>query len=622
MAEKLGLPNANTFKDAHSKRVQKLPGRGGFRTGISLRVPFKSQSSLFGSGSSQDRLMLFVSFPYFGKSSREIQLGAESESVRLLDFKRLGAHSPSGRPRVPRGGRTEIGEILVHQARYMIFDNNTMAVFRSKEDSAKDKVPLHRFQERTGAIRAMIHMIANRMDPELSVAGSLQASLCKIEEDIDQMISETVSPKLEPVRQNSNRTEILTSLNRLSADLFAAITVAGRQIEILQGLHSVFSESYRSETSNREEGSSLRLNLFPKGLVPVPVPVKNPEQIWPNTLDAICGAVQERKSFIKQIEKLVENMDIRRKILIGFLESGHAEKAIDAVKRIEHTIRESQATLAEQDKALLGFTFVTIVFLPLNFCTSYFGMNNIKEFTKDPLSKIDFWNFALPFTTVTLLALILPITWKRGLAVEFRALIMELNLYPRRKRGDIENQSSPTLYLQEETSSRSPGVSQLLYPSIIGSAISTNGMPTTPPQISTDPSPCPESLAQNLAPQGTQRQLPLQDPAAEPPVCPEGPGPRAPVAPTPPRPLSLGQETEIQPVTAPLSVGLLRPPSPCPPSPQPPSPTGTHSTNPAGQASSTSTRDSNTASPPLPTVLEPNISAPPAAPRNPASDTA
>ena len=83
-----------------------------------------------------------------------------------------------------------------------------MATFRSKEDSVKDQAPLHRFQERIGAICAMIHMVTNRMDSELWTLGKLQCSLCKLvslpllwptkpsinfegdqEENIDQMLS-------------------------------------------------------------------------------------------------------------------------------------------------------------------------------------------------------------------------------------------------------------------------------------------------------------------------------------------------------------------------------------------------------------------------------------------------
>lgn len=55
-----------------------------------------------------------------------------------------------------------------------------MATFRSKEDSVRDQVPLHRFQERIGAFRAMVHMIANRMDSEAWTLGVLQNSLCEL----------------------------------------------------------------------------------------------------------------------------------------------------------------------------------------------------------------------------------------------------------------------------------------------------------------------------------------------------------------------------------------------------------------------------------------------------------
>ena len=55
-----------------------------------------------------------------------------------------------------------------------------MATFRSKEDAAKDRVPLHRFQERIGAFRAMTHMIANRAELELQTFEKLQASLRKL----------------------------------------------------------------------------------------------------------------------------------------------------------------------------------------------------------------------------------------------------------------------------------------------------------------------------------------------------------------------------------------------------------------------------------------------------------
>ena len=129
MAKELHLPNPATFWDAHSKRALTLPGRGRFRTGFSLRVPSKNPLELAKPGSSGARITLFVSFPYFGKSSRSIPLAPESESVELLDFKRPGTDAPDRSSVVSEGDKDDKGEILVHQARYMIFDNRKLYFF-------------------------------------------------------------------------------------------------------------------------------------------------------------------------------------------------------------------------------------------------------------------------------------------------------------------------------------------------------------------------------------------------------------------------------------------------------------------------------------------------------------
>ena len=122
MAKELHLPNPATFGDSHSNRVLALPGRERFRTGISLRVSSEKPSELARPGSPEERITLFVSVPYFGKSSSSIQLDPESETVRLFDFKRLGVDVPSRWGVVARE-EDDITEILVHQARYMVFDN-------------------------------------------------------------------------------------------------------------------------------------------------------------------------------------------------------------------------------------------------------------------------------------------------------------------------------------------------------------------------------------------------------------------------------------------------------------------------------------------------------------------
>ena len=142
MAEKFGLQREGetTFMDEYLPRIRELPGSSRFRTGVSLLESFVEQSYLpnpgsleslkSGSshlpkpGSSEDRFILFVSLPYFGRSTEKIPPDPNNESVGLLDFKRLGVDAPSRRA-LAKGEeeRDDIGKILVHQARYMVFDN-------------------------------------------------------------------------------------------------------------------------------------------------------------------------------------------------------------------------------------------------------------------------------------------------------------------------------------------------------------------------------------------------------------------------------------------------------------------------------------------------------------------
>ena len=108
---------------------------------------------------------------------------------------------------------------------------------------------------------------------------------------------------------------LLASLNTLAAALFAAISVAERQITILQDLHGLFLASCRTKIKDYEKGYPLQQSTFHNNVAPIPILSENSEQIWPNTLETIDEAVRERKSFIKRVKELVENMDIRRKIV-------------------------------------------------------------------------------------------------------------------------------------------------------------------------------------------------------------------------------------------------------------------------------------------------------------------
>ena len=123
----------------------------------------------------------------------------------------------------------------------------------------------------------------------------------------------------ERARQNNVRNrkwrrvrDLLTSLNRLSASLFAAISVTERQIAVLQDLHTLFLTKGQAKTKAREGGHPLRQNPSLKDIAPTPILSENHEQLWSGNLVTIDRALRERKSFIQKIKVLVENMGTRR----------------------------------------------------------------------------------------------------------------------------------------------------------------------------------------------------------------------------------------------------------------------------------------------------------------------
>ena len=129
-------------------------------------------------------------------------------------------------------------------------------------------------------------------------------------------LTEKDGRKMDAEDERVQRTRcLLASLNTLAAALFAAISVAERQITILQDLHGLFLTSCRTKIKDYEKGYPLQQSPFYKNIAPIPILSENSEQIWPNTLETIDEAVGERKSFIKNVRELVENMDIRRKIV-------------------------------------------------------------------------------------------------------------------------------------------------------------------------------------------------------------------------------------------------------------------------------------------------------------------
>ncbi|RDW62070.1 hypothetical protein BP6252_11503 [Coleophoma cylindrospora] len=97
------------------------------------------------------------------------------------------------------------------------------------------------------------------------------------------------------------------------------------------------------------------------------------------------------------------------------------ERAEEGLKQTQISIKQTEISL-QQGRSVMLFTIVTILFLPLSFFTSIFGMNN-KEWGDNPLSLHQQFRFMFPVSfTVIILSLLLAFSaWTRALT---RMLVM------------------------------------------------------------------------------------------------------------------------------------------------------------------------------------------------------
>jgi Mg2+ and Co2+ transporter CorA len=73
-------------------------------------------------------------------------------------------------------------------------------------------------------------------------------------------------------------------------------------------------------------------------------------------------------------------------------------------------------------QAILVFTIVTVVFLPLSFITSYLGMNSI-DIRNAAFTQLRFWELAIPLTVIVLLAVWGLVKFKRRLSRGIRSVV-------------------------------------------------------------------------------------------------------------------------------------------------------------------------------------------------------
>ncbi|KAL5373726.1 hypothetical protein DPSP01_012471 [Paraphaeosphaeria sporulosa] len=118
-------------------------------------------------------------------------------------------------------------------------------------------------------------------------------------------------------------------------------------------------------------------------------------------------------SLLKDLDEIKEEADYTHRMLQDLLD----------LKSKAASLAEARST-TKQGQAVMLFTIVTIIFLPLSFFTSYFGQN-VSEFTGDDKnpSSWDLWKVGTPITVIVIAVallialLIMKPDWRRSLVL-------------------------------------------------------------------------------------------------------------------------------------------------------------------------------------------------------------
>ncbi|KAI5851645.1 hypothetical protein DFP73DRAFT_537947 [Morchella snyderi] len=376
-------------------------------------------------------LVLGVSLPYFSLGTFVKE--DEPESFGLSKYMSLGRDQnklESEDNLVSISPETNLKEARVHKALLMVFNNEMIAIFRSKEDGQSGRPPpLFRHQERHGAYRSLITIISNILKcPQKKIFNFFEDKLCEQQYKVTYRMSVRLSTPTDGLGMISN-------LQSLNTDISALNIVVKSQIEILKELRQIYENTFYQE------------NIYDRNAIKIPLLWEMKEQIGPAllTIDKIIG---ERNLFYENLNDLVKGVRKLQKSFSSFIkvematnsangvqnaiqdlgdvkipqqtttivnaiqiqtqETGKTQTHITNAQTIrngEHLETQTKAVIRQHDiiqkqaRVMTALMFITMVFLPLSFFASYLGMNEGWVHRARSEHTI-FWAISAPITLV------------------------------------------------------------------------------------------------------------------------------------------------------------------------------------------------------------------------------
>jgi hypothetical protein len=113
---------------------------------------------------------------------------------------------------------------------------------------------------------------------------------------------------------------------------------------------------------------------------------------------------QKLTHVISEIASIIDDAAYTHTMLLNLL---NIKSSVASLAEAQSAKKEAQAATT-QGRAVMLFTIITVIFLPLSFFTSYYGQN-VKELTGDENnpSTWDLWRVAMPITIVVIVVALL-----------------------------------------------------------------------------------------------------------------------------------------------------------------------------------------------------------------------
>ncbi|KAF8247252.1 hypothetical protein K440DRAFT_661546 [Wilcoxina mikolae CBS 423.85] len=225
---------------------------------------------------------LFVSLPYLG----DVPYNSENpESVRLSDFDGVTVNGTDGAISAPVEG-----ELVVHQARFIVYNNTTIATFKSKESTKR----IHKSVfpgDTQGAFHLLARMVRDVVTSDQTIIASFRKQLKSSHSiaRLQALTSGIIHPADVEGGSPGDRTQLLQGISEDLERLVLITSVIKRQVEVVDDLIMNFHNSCIVEPDD------LRVRM--------PVISNHKEQILA-ALPVLRWASERRGKVLKELKEI------------------------------------------------------------------------------------------------------------------------------------------------------------------------------------------------------------------------------------------------------------------------------------------------------------------------------